>query len=59
MGDMERKYSWQESRKAELEWKDKSQGRGRVIVTLVARFHGIYDNSDEGIYDNYDKFRHD
>ena len=36
-----------------------SNWSGRGIVTLVARFHGIYDNSDEGIYDKYDKYIHD
>ena len=43
MGEMRRKHSWNELRKVELEWKSNSQGRGRCIVTLIARFHGIYD----------------
>ena len=42
-----------------MEWKSNFQRRGTGIVTLVARFHGTYDNNDEGIYDKYDKFRHD
>ena len=59
MEEKKMQYSWKEYRKIKLEWKSNSQGRGRGIVTLVARFHGIYDKNDEGIYDKYEKFRPD